>query len=822
MKHKSTKSKIRAGIFPVFLALTLSMAVITQTAGAKSLYVLTDIDSNPQPLQAYDIGPDGKLTFQAEHRVPRIELGGVGLAADSDNGYLFITYEESPEIFIVDAATMTDVGSILTEGAINLTGIVYDHARQLLYCVDRGESWLHVFRWDPVNIKLQEEYNSPYTLRRASAYGIALDEVNDLLYVANATNQIYAYDTSDWSLKRTIAVSRMAVSVAVDVENGYLYSGAGYFNNHYLTQYHLSTNTEKEVLVETDAGVMGLSVDPDTGLVYMSTGTDQWPGGDNLLVYNKSLQQVEKIPHIGNKPTGLVVPCKDIGYNPLNLAKTVTEGASLNGQGQYETVGPAKVITYTISFDNLDGKNDFTGIVITDILPSSVDFVSADYDGAFGEYNPATHTYTWIYPTLYKGSSASFNLTAQIKDNVEPGTSFMNYVTINSNETPETTKRVEVISTCYPLFIKKSVSGVLSGEVKEVEPGDEITYRIHFNNYDNDFSATGITIVDILPPELSFVSADYEWSLGHYDSVTHSYIWRYPALDPGVGAQVKLIARVNPDVIPGATITNLAVLDSDQTPETASSADVIVFGEGPINRFNLSKTVVGNYEKVAVGEEVTYRICFDGNDISQPVANVSVVDLLPQDLSFVKADGDGIIGKFDEKTHTYTWSYPFISPGEFITLELTAKVNQDAALGKILTNLVTISSNKTPPVTASVDIITDEGGRKVESMEIIPSTIRRQETLSGIIAVLEFSQDIVKSDIANEKLVFFPGNVEANQQIVTEENGKTKVIAVFDKNEVMDAIPVYGNVDVEIVGKFTTGQSFYGQTTITITRFASD
>jgi uncharacterized repeat protein (TIGR01451 family) len=822
MKEKSTKSIVGANIFPVFMALTMLVVVAAGTADAKSLYVLTNIEHDPQPLQAYDIGPDGGLTFQTEHYIPHIELGSVGLAADSDNGYLFVTYEESSEIYIVDATTMTNIGSVLTEDAINLAGIVYDHSKGLLYCVDRGQSWLYVFSWDAANVTLKEVAGSPFTLRRATAYGISLDEIDGTLYVANGTNEIYAYSTSDWSLKRTIVVSRVAVSVAVGVKYGYLYSGAGYLDNHYLIQYHLATNTEKEVLVEPDAGVMGLSVDPDSGLVYMSTGTDQWSGGDNLLIYDRSLQLMGKVPSIGNKPTGLVVPGKDIGYNPLNLEKNITEGASLNDQGQFETVGAGGTITYRISFDNLITDKDVTDVVITDTLPDSVDFVSADYDGTPGEYNFITHTYTWVYPTLSKGSSDSLDLTVRIKDEFEPGMSFTNYVTINSNETPQTTKKVKIVSTRHPLYIKKSVSGVLTGEVKTVEPGDEITYRIHFNNYDNDFRATGITIVDILPQELSFVTADYDWSLGHYDSETHTYTWRHPALEPGMATQVKIVTKVNPDVIPGATITNLAVIDSDQTVESNSSVDVIVAGEGPVNRFNLSKTVVGNYEKVGAGGDVTYCIRFDGNDISQAVTNVSVVDLLPEEMSFVKADGDGIIGKYNEETHTYTWLYPFISPGEVVRLEITAKVNQDAALGKILSNLATISSDMTPPVTASVDILTDEGGWKVESLEIIPDTIRREGTLTDIIAVLGFSEGIVKSDIANEPLVLFPGNVKAHQQIVIETDGKIQVVAVFDKEDVLDAIPVYGKVDVEVVGKLTTGQSFYGQATITITRFADN
>ena len=821
MKHKSTKTNIKTGLFPVFLILTMLVAIVNERADAKSVYVLTDIEADPQPLQAYDIGPDGSLTFQKEHYIPRIERGGVGLAIDSDNGYLFVTYEESPEISIVDATTMTNEGRVILEDAENLAGVVYDHEKQLLYCVDRGKSWLYVFRWDAVSLSLEEVSDSPFNLRRATAYGIALDEENDFLYVANASNQIYVYSTYDWSLKQTIIVGRIAVSVAVDVKNGYLYSGGGYYYNHYLTQLQLSTNTEKEILVEPDAGVMGIGVDPDTGLVYISTGADQQSGGDNLLVYNASLQRVEKIPSIGNKPTGLVVPCKNIGYNPLNLTKEAVEGVfGTDDLGEVQSVGAGGLITYNISFDNIGVDYEVTDVVVVDTLPDNVIFVSADEDGAIGHYSLAEHKYTWFYSSISSRTRVSTDMTVQVKEGVEPGTELINYATIHSSQVPQTTTAVVARTSRSPLHVRKSVSGVLEGQVKTVEPGDEITYRIHFNNYDNDFEVTDIIIVDILPEELSFVSADYNWSLGRYDSEARTYTWRYQALEPGDGTQVKLVAKVNQDVIPGTTITNYVVIDSDETAESSSSVDVVVTGEGPVNRFNLSKTVVGGYEKVSVGENVTYCICFDGNDISQPVTNVSVVDVLPQDLIFVRADGDGIIGKYDEKAHTYTWSYPFISPDDQYRLELTARVNQDAELGKTLSNLVTISSDMTPPAAASVDILTDEGGWRVESLEIIPSTIRRDSALSDIIAVLTFSEGMSKESISNEPVVLFPGNVQANQQIVIETDGKVQVVAVFNKDEVMGAIPFYGNVDVEIVGKLTTGQSFYGKATITITRFA--
>ena len=369
-----------------------------------------------------------------------------------------------------------------------------------------------------------------------------------------------------------------------------------------------------------------------------------------------------------------------------------------------------------------------------------------------------------------------------------------------------------------PLNINKTVIGVLGNQIKYVEPNEEITYRIHINNNDNDFRATNVTIVDYLPDELSFVSANYHLELGYYDEDTRTYRWGYVPLEPGDATAINLTLRVNPDVRPGTVITNNVTIYSDETPESASSVDVIV--PGVANRFNLSKSVVGavgEVHKVGSGEQVTYRICFDGNDITLPVTNVSVTDFLPQQVSFVKADGDGIIGHYDDNTRTYTWSYPFISPGEVVRLELTAKVNEGTPMGEIITNSATLYEDGITSSTATADIITDLIGIQVEDLQIDPGIIRRDDDLNEITARMKLPKGFGANNVAEESLTLSPGNIKAKEQFVNEIDGRAVITAVFDKAALLDAIAGYGYFNVEITGKLKSGQLFYGQALITIT-----
>ncbi len=956
MKSKENRVNVlKANVPLVFLALGLFAMAATNTATAKSLYVIADIKGasvdKTQPVQAYDIGVDGTLTFQAQHDIPHRMLGAVGMAIDADSGYVFITYEAGDEIQLLDPITMTDAGTTIAPDAKDLAGIVYDHHKGLLYTVDRRQNTLYVYKWDPKTRTLTHVEGSPFTLRRASSFGIALDEIDDLLYVANATNTVTVYRTSDWALVNSITLSRLAISIALDVRNGFMYTGAGWADNFYLTQYHLATRTEKEVQVEPDGGVMGLDVDRNTSLVYMSTGRNNVPGGDNLLVYDKALRQVDFIPAIGN-PTGLAIPGKDIGFNPLNLKKTAVRGVSESTTpGGMPSVGAGDTMTYGIAFDN---KNSFTvtGVSIIDTLPSQVAFVAAVDDGINGRYDPKTHTYRWSYPSLPPGSSTVLELTVDVAQDVEVGTVITNTVTINSNETPPTTTSFDVVVENNALNVTKGIFGVDEGQKAWVDINAPVTYTICFDNNDNGFPVTEVSVVDILPDEVSFVSADGGKTGGKYDPVAHTYAWSYPILESGATVCLGLVVNVNPDVAPGTTFTNSVIVDSNETPPAMASVDATTYyspfdlsksivgavagqptwvgpgeevaytiafanvndsavnnvsvvdtlpphvsfvradGDGTFGHYdsktreytwsyaslpgksktvtslelvvqvdkdapsatiltnsvtidsdetrpttasvdaithykdlNLSKIVVGSVigetEWVDVNDTVTYSICFD-NDNDAPVTNVLLIDTLPKQLTFIAADGDKVSGQYDPKTHTYTWVYPSLPAGSSTCLELRARVKDGTPPATVITNSVTIDSDETLPSKASVDVIVGESPLEVAAFRIVPNIIRRSSPTYDVQAIAILPAGIGKDDVKDVLPTLYPGRVRAKRQLVYGDANRAKVIAVFDKAELMEAIPGYGEMRWRVVGKLKEGRSFAGEATVYITKYTGN
>jgi uncharacterized repeat protein (TIGR01451 family)/fimbrial isopeptide formation D2 family protein len=839
MKDKNENKVIKSNTFIALLAIAILTMALTKTAMAKSLYIISDIwfsEDRKQPVQAYDIGVDGTLTFQAQYDIPHRMLGAVGMAIDSDYGYIFITYEASGEIQLIDATRMTDAGVTVAPDAQNLAGIVYDHEKSLLYCVDRQSKFLYVYNWYPESATLTHVPGSPFELKDAHAYGIALNEIDDLLYVANASNVVTVYRTSDWELVDTITLSRIAISIALDVRNGYVYTGGGYAGNMFLTQYHLATGTEKEVQVEPDAGVMGLAVDPDTGLVYLDTGSDNAAGGDNLMVYDKALNQVQFIAAIGN-PTGLAIPGRNIGYNPLNLSKQVIRGATAGiGDNEIKTVAPGDTYTYGIYFDNTNNYK-VTDVSIVDMLPREVTFVTADDDGVNGFFNydeqTDTQTYTWLYSELPPGTSTLLEITVKVKPNVDTGRVITNSVTINTNETPPTTTAVDVLTTSNALNLKKGIVGVEDGRIAKVNTGDIITYYIEFDNKDNDFAVTGVSVVDELPKDVTFISADNAKGSGKYDSKERTYTWTFDSLGPGEVVHLELVVSVNQGLPIGTTITNIVTIDSNETPESSTSVDAVTYYKPlSITKKTLDSSGGSEITSINPGEKFIYQICFDNiNDAG--LTEVLLEDKLPSEVTFVSAQADNknFVGHYDSKEHTYTGT--LVSLGmEEVCVDLLVQVNENTPIGTVIANSVTVKSNETEPNQADVDLHVGEIQFELDNVCITPSELRRNGTSPLIKAVLQLPEGFKQSDIDPSDqpvLYYLDRNTGKPIRIGSSVGGSyltgtydmPTITVYFSRPELMNAVPYYGGVCLRIEGKLKE-QTYYGSAVIHITIFAGD
>ena len=440
----------------------------------KSVYVISDTDARLSEMKVYEIDEQSILTHQTNHTLDTSGgsgSGAVGLGIDKENEFLFVTFELHNVIEVVDAKTMTYVDTVTAPGACNLADIVVDQGKQKVYTVGRDSNRLYVYSWDPVNKLLTRDgIDSPYvqldglgSCHRCmrvrdceyinGAYGIALDEQIGRLYVTDGSNIIRYYnsdpyintDYAPWQKMGEIDVSpHNAIGIAVDVERQYLYTGTSQFGDvesTTLCQYDITNNTINATTVGSI--VLGISVDEDTGYVYLTTyvwGELDCTGMtcDHLFVYDSNLtQQSWDSGDIGNPSDVVVGGNVAFKYDIGTITKTATfieDQPFVAGSSVSPLDNTKDEITYDITYNIQYQPLDPTGVAvetyITDYLSRDVDFVWASHQAI---YDPDKRKVTWYLGDLLEGASGTFQIKVKVNEFAKPGGVITNRCEIESN-----------------------------------------------------------------------------------------------------------------------------------------------------------------------------------------------------------------------------------------------------------------------------------------------------------------------------------------------------------------------------------------------------
>jgi len=461
--EKRKKQHIRTlGIFAVVLAVSAIAMIGNASASPKSMYLIAN--HHTAQFDAWEIKPDGTVEYQKTYNLT-YATDPAGISMDEDSATLFVTTEFSPPgktvtVEMVDATTMTPIGYVDT-GVDDIAGIDVDQVNDIVFAVLRNTNWLYVFDWDNATRTLTLRSGYPKRLGNCSnAFGVALDEFRDTLWVADSDERVVrAYDVSSclssgvWNenTSKTIrGLSHQPVDVAVDRVRGFVYTvsmSAGAWTpwgtgSTILSKYDLATRTETTGTL-TDQGV-GVAVDEVTGYVYVTISPygQGWgvPAPVGLEVWNTSTTPWTRIQtaNVSGSPAGIYIPQEEVAYNPLNLSKD--DGVTI-------CVNPGDNITYTICFDNKRNIYEVHNVTLVDKLPAEESFVSAS-DG--GIYDAVNHTVIWNIGTLSAGASQRcVTLNVAVKPGTSPGTTITNYCTIDSDETPATTV-TERTDVCIP------------------------------------------------------------------------------------------------------------------------------------------------------------------------------------------------------------------------------------------------------------------------------------------------------------------------------------------------------------------------------------
>jgi uncharacterized repeat protein (TIGR01451 family) len=332
-------------------------------------------------------------------------------------------------------------------------------------------------------------------------------------------------------------------------------------------------------------------------------------------------------------------------------------------------------------------------------------------------------------------------------------------------------------------------------------------------------------LVDHLPAGLTFVRADGMDTFGSHDPFTRTVTWTFAELGPHHSACVELVARVDKEVPVGTTLFNMAVIDSDQTVRTTSGVDVIV----SLRPLQLSKTIVGGAVEdpdnpgvylTDPGEHITYAICCTNPSTDESIEGLTIIDTLPKQVRFVRAEGEGDFAHYDPNEHTVTWRVESLEPKTQLCLELVVEVAPATEPGVVITNVATVTADEVASTTARVDVIVRESPVKAQ-LYLKPSQMVRTDTPTGtgIAAILHLPVGLGMEHIADAPIVLNPGHIRAASQMIYGTSSQGKVLAYFDGDAFMAATRGYGEFDVEVGGMLRSGRPFVGRGTIEIAKF---
>ncbi|MCD7864698.1 MAG: DUF11 domain-containing protein, partial [Clostridiales bacterium] len=429
-------------------------------------------------------------------------------------------------------------------------------------------------------------------------------------------------------------------------------------------------------------------------------------GEDTATVENQATVTVGEVSNDTNIVVNPVDP--DEPGDPDKVVSAASE-AGIDGAN----VSEGDQITYTISFYN--HNNSSADVTIVDELDDGVDFVSASFDGTaltYDEendvsavtssdgdvtiaYDKDSHTVTWTIENVSAFTGGEVDLTVEVNSSAVIQVANDAEVTVGGNKqtTDVVTNPVDdepedpVKTESDHRIVDTDEDGTITYD--DVAVAEEITYTISYYNYYG--TPATITIEDTLDDGVEYIDSSDD---GVYDPDTHTVTWTLKNVEAYEHGTVTLIVKVtdaaketasdeteatveNQATVTvgddGGNTTNLVINpledDDPQDPEKTESG----YGEGTEVEEEDGNVIY--YDKVSVGDEITYTISYYNHYAES--ATITIEDVLDEGVDYVeKSASDG--GTYDEETRTLTWILENVAPFTEGSVTFTVTVNEKA------------------------------------------------------------------------------------------------------------------------------------------------
>ncbi len=346
-------------------------------------------------------------------------------------------------------------------------------------------------------------------------------------------------------------------------------------------------------------------------------------------------------------------------------------------------------LTYTVTLTN-NGPSDATGASLSVPLPSSLSFSSIAAPAGWNCTTPpvgATGTVTCTIATLAVAAPATFTLATLVAPSTPNGSTIATTAT--------TTSSFEIVpgndsATATTTVVWQSLLSIGKNGPATAASGQVLTYTIPIMNSGPSFAAN-MTMTDVLPPELTFVSASGAgWSCTGGSTVTCTLA------QLGLTTSTLTLQASTAPSFAGGAVTNAVSLTatSDSSTRTASTTTQVT----PSADITITKSAAPTLP--VAGQDLVYMVTLTNNGPSN-AANGTMSDPLPaqvQFLSIAVPAGWSCSTPAVNSTGTINCSiaaFP-IGPAQFT---IQTHVPPNTPLGTQITNSASAASTTADPTT---------------------------------------------------------------------------------------------------------------------------
>ena len=216
--------------------------------------------------------------------------------------------------------------------------------------------------------------------------------------------------------------------------------------------------------------------------------------------------------------------------------------------------------------------------------------------------------------------------------------------------------------------------------------GSSLTYTLTVTN-NGPSQATGVTLTDTLPPEVSFESATP--SQGSCSETAGTVTCNLGDLAVGGSATVEIVVTLAPSLADGTTLTNTAQVAGNE-PDSNPGNNTDTAETQVIRQADLAITKTGDPNPVTAGNQITYTLTITNLGPSD-ASGVRITDTLPAGVSFVS----GSAGCTETTPGTVTCDIGDLAAGDTATVEII--VTLDPEVAGTLTNTAEATANEPDP-----------------------------------------------------------------------------------------------------------------------------